>query len=770
MEIADETTSWGMLPGTRALANMEIRDFYLNSHGDLYLATENGLYTLGESGLSEPYPGTEGVTLTHILVDSSSALWLGSQDQGVFRLSQNGIEQFAVGDGLPNNRIVSIFEDRESSIWVGTNSGLVRFRSAPFKSYERADGISDDFVRGLTLYEQGGVLVATSQGVSILQNEDVLPFLLGSVLDTESFLSVEQDAQGGIWLGTISNGVFHLQGNDIQHLTEAEGLPDLDIRSIEAARDGGMWFGTAMGLVHIENDQYRDFYQRNGLAGDFVMAVHEDRDGTIWVGTGRGVSRITEPAPGEFEIDNFSLESLKHVRYVFGFYERAESNEMWMATDRGLLRYDYETEQLGHVDKESGLPFDKYFEVVEDHHGFFWLSSNRGIVRIPYEQATRIANGEAVHLTVEIFGESDGMASAQANGGAGPAALVEPSGRIVFATSRGVATVNPNRINDLDEVKPPVVIEAVSVDGADVNWKEQLSFPPGTRRVSFEFAGLGYIMPQRIQYRTQLVGFDEDWVERGTQAFAEYTNLKPGDYEFRVKANYPNSEAAWDETSVAFTLQPAFWQMRMFWVMVALTLVLIMFGVYRWRVGELSRSQARLKEQVREKTQELERLAMEDLLTGLPNRRALDKRLKHEFNRAKRYDSPLSLAILDVDFFKQVNDQYSHDVGDQALKKLAKILTGFGREVDIVGRWGGEEFVILLPDTPIDDAIAVSERLRKTVENTDCSDIAPNLKMTVSIGLATSRQVETPERLLSVADAALYEAKQTGRNRVCYRK
>ncbi|RTE87055.1 MULTISPECIES: ligand-binding sensor domain-containing diguanylate cyclase [Gammaproteobacteria] len=770
MEVPDETTSWGTLHGTEALAELDIRDFTYTEDDRLLIGTEQGLYTWTRGSLSGPLAGTQGVTISKILVAENGALWLGSQDRGVFRVLDGEFRHYTIESGLPNNSIVSLFEDRENSIWVGTNGGLVRLRSAPFRSFESVDGLSDDFVRGLAESKDGRVYIATSRGMSCLYGDEVQPCFDAPELANESFLSVAEDANGGVWMGTVSNGVFHYYNGELTQYTQEQGLPDMDIRSIETTENQGVWFGTALGLVQIEDGVSHSFTEYEGLTDNFIMSVHEARDGTIWVGTGHGVTLLTRQVDGSYELSYLDFPDGSDAEYVFGIYEREASNEMWLTTDRGLVRVNLSDMSVSDVTKDDGLPFDKYFEVIEDQEQHLWLSSNRGIVRFPYEEASAVADGDSIVLTIEIFGESDGMSSAQANGGSGPSAIVERSGRLLFATSKGVASVYPSDIGVFDEIKPPVVIENVIVDGASVNWFEELVFSPSTQRIAFEFAGLGYIMPQRIQYRTKLVGFDDDWVERGTQVSSEYTNLAPGDYEFKVQANYPNSEQDWSETSVHFTLQPSIWEMRVFWAGLGAAVIVLMLLVYRWRLSELSRSEMQLKEQVKEKTQELERLAMEDILTGLPNRRALDRMLKTEFNRAQRYDRCLSLAILDVDHFKNINDQHSHEIGDKALVLLARVLRDFGREIDVVSRWGGEEFVILFPDTPIDDAIAVCERLRKTIQNTDCSEIAPQIKMTVSIGLAASNKADSGEKLLSLADAALYEAKQTGRNKVCFRK
>jgi len=164
--------------------------------------------------------------------------------------------------------------------------------------------------------------------------------------------------------------------------------------------------------------------------------------------------------------------------------------------------------------------------------------------------------------------------------------------------------------------------------------------------------------------------------------------------------------------------------------------------------------------------EEMCRLARTDSLTGLWNRGYFMELAGREAARSQRLGAPLSLLILDVDFFKNVNDSHGHDAGDQALIGLARILAASVREVDVVARYGGEEFVILLPDTPDREACAVAERIGRCVRATpiDCGRV--QLSLTVSLGLAALEREDDLDNLLKFADIALYAAKKKGRDRV----
>ncbi|GIX46436.1 MAG: diguanylate cyclase response regulator [Candidatus Tectimicrobiota bacterium] len=163
------------------------------------------------------------------------------------------------------------------------------------------------------------------------------------------------------------------------------------------------------------------------------------------------------------------------------------------------------------------------------------------------------------------------------------------------------------------------------------------------------------------------------------------------------------------------------------------------------------------------------RLAHTDGLTGLFNRRALQERLQQEVERANRYRRPLSLVMIDIDFFKHYNDTHGHLQGDTVLVEVALLLRQRSRAADFVARYGGEEFAIILPETACPNAVRFGERLRAAVARRRFpgEDCLPGGRLTISVGVASHRPLGTREALLQAADAALYQAKRQGRNRVC---
>jgi diguanylate cyclase (GGDEF)-like protein len=161
--------------------------------------------------------------------------------------------------------------------------------------------------------------------------------------------------------------------------------------------------------------------------------------------------------------------------------------------------------------------------------------------------------------------------------------------------------------------------------------------------------------------------------------------------------------------------------------------------------------------------EELEQLAITDPLTSLFNRRKFNELLDYEIERNQRYNTGLSLIMCDIDHFKQINDKFGHIAGDTALKTFSTKVTENIRDVDIFARWGGEEFMILMPNANIDSACSVAEKLRRTIEETDIKTIE---SLTASFGVTNCNIEDTTESLLNRVDEALYKAKQLGRNTV----
>ena len=175
-----------------------------------------------------------------------------------------------------------------------------------------------------------------------------------------------------------------------------------------------------------------------------------------------------------------------------------------------------------------------------------------------------------------------------------------------------------------------------------------------------------------------------------------------------------------------------------------------------------------LQQELMETNRRLELLSITDGLTKLNNHRHFQDELVRAFEESQRYQRPLSLAMIDIDFFKKVNDAYGHAVGDEVLRAVSALYKGSVRSTDLVARYGGEEFAVIMPETELNDGITFAEQIRMMIEATAIDTQAGPLKVTVSIGIASvpRSSIHDPKDLIVAADKALYRAKKGGRNQV----
>ncbi|WP_434361701.1 diguanylate cyclase [Parasalinivibrio latis] len=708
------------------------------------------------------------VAVSTILVDDSNSIWLGTISQGVARLHDGQLEWLGVEQGLPHNRVLSMYQDHERSIWVGTNGGLYRLREAPFVNYDVLNGLPSDYIRSVLAHSSGDVFVAGSKGVSVFKDNQIIPLSLG-FSSPVSALSLLEGNNGDVLIGTYTRGVISYSPNKPVnvYVSTDDGLPANEIRSMLYDVEGRLWIGTSNGIAIYHNGEVEHLGLADGLPGDFIMALAQDSYGNVWIGTGRGAAIWRDG-----ELKPLLLSSLENAEYAFGFYEQP-GQAMWITTDRGLVRYRFEDGAMHIIGKNAGLPVEKMFAVQADFEGDFWLTTNRGILRIDINEANLFSDRKTQSVPFDLFDEGDGMKSSQANGGSTPAATRANDGKIWVATAGGAVSVHPGRLTELVKRPPPVVIESFEQGFEKKAVTDHFVLEPGWNRISIGYAGLSFVMTSKVRYETQLEGFDEQWMPRGTATSVEYTNLPPGEYVFNVRSRYAHSREVGETTKLKITLLPHFWQTL--WFQVALGAMVIggLLLAAKWRHDKVKRHEAALLRLVSRKTHELEKqakafekLSREDELTGLANRRAFDNWVAESFIRCKEDDREIAIAIIDIDRFKRINDRYSHLVGDKAICIVADLLRSEMSDKCRVARWGGEEFTIMLEDGTSRELVELCEKLRWKIQTTNCAPVQHGLQITVSIGVSDSKDVFVYEKVLSQADNALYEAKKTGRNKV----
>lgn len=766
--------------------------------GQVWVGGESGLFKMRLSEVESEF-GThtemrfsrvdfgEATAVQCLLEDQNGLIWIGTQSGGLVRMHENSFATLRADRGLANNRVMSLFEDREGSLWVGTNAGLTRLNDSAFERLSRRDGLSDEFIRSISRASDGGMWVGTSRGLNFVHQGTASQQGLEGLQDV-SITSVIESQSGQLWVGSYDRGLFMRSkpGAAWRKLDRGSGeLPHNQVRALLNAHDGAIWIGTPQGAVRWLDGKSTRLDAKSGLPRDYILSFMQSQDGRIFIGTGDGFAIVR----GE-RIQTFTAGTNYPARDAFYFYED-QAGEIWIASNRGLLRFSQG--EFASIGKAQGLEQDNIFAVYEDRLGMFWLSSNRGLLRIPRRSIMMVLNGQKSRIEQAVFGRVDGLSAEQINGATTPSIAIDAQARLWLPTARGITIVDPQALQSNRATAIPTIIERFEIDRRDQPLNEASSVESGRHRFEFKFAGLSYVNAQRARFRYRLIGYDENWLAADRANTAVYSDLRPGRYRFEVQGGTLDTFS--EATTLTFTVRAQLWQRWWFWpALAALVLASVAFAWWvihrrhQSRQSELERLvQARTKEITeqnfaldksdREKSGLLQtiqmqaeafaRQAREDALTGLPNRRYFDQRCAQAFKAARDGGRSLVVGLADLDHFKRINDENSHELGDLVLKAVAKIIAQHVQSNGLAARYGGEEFAFYFLEPNLEHAFQQCETIRNEVSELRFPQ-APSLRVSISIGLSAAPEVESFERALSRADAMLYRAKATGRNAVVF--
>lgn len=750
--------------------------------GRLWLGSPTGLYrhTIGSRNF-DAVPLADGLAVTALLQDRDHQLWVGSSSHGVFRLGRQGREQLAVAQGLSNNRVTALFEDAEGLLWIGTSGGFTQLNDAPISVIDQRRGLRDDFVRVVLEARDRSLWVAGSSGLDRLRGGRLEHIGTETPLAQQSLLSLAEEAGGRIWIGTLDRGIHWWDKDRLQPFPGNAQLRSMQVRSLLAARDGTVWIGGPAGVQHWDGRQLVDYGLGQGLPRRFVRALHQDHRDRIWAATADGAAWFD----GKRFQPLTAREGLP-ARDVFEFASEPEGS-LWLATDGGLVRYrEPGLHEPGWQSwrADQGLPSDTLFRIMlVDAH--LWLTSNVGLLRVSRSSLEAVARGHALRLEVEQFGRIDGMGSSQCNGGSQPAGWQGADGRLWIPTAAGLSVLDPRLLDRQQASSPSVLIETVQADGHFQEGAAPMDLGGPLKRLTVEYAGLHLRAPSRLRFRYRLVGLDAGWIETESQAPVVYTNLAPGNYRFELQAAVrPSPFSQRNSDAFVLRLAPPWWRHPAGLLLATLMLAGGVHVGWRWRLRQGLAREARLQREVARRTAELraqaddllrmdrerekliaelDRLAWHDELTGLPNRRAGAQLLGVALQDSVAHAQVLSIAVLDLDRFKHINDRFGHAGGDAALVHFGQCLQASDF---YCARMGGEEFLVLLPGLDCAAAVLRLDQFRQAVHACALDFHGASFVIDFSAGVAQAMAAETAEALYQRADTQLYAAKAAGRGRV----
>lgn len=507
--------------------------------------------------------------------DHNGGIWFRHAGLGLCHIRADGLAQlFPSANGLPGNRMYCWFQDREENLWIGgVRGGLVRLHEKRFQILGAAEGLPAQAASTICEDGQGDLWIGTLGGGLIRwRNGTSASFNLPEGNYRGLFFSAFPDARNQLWLSAGREDLYQLDGEKIAPFsTNIHGIKVLFID-----RKNRVWMGWNNGLSCWADGSLRNFGTNDGLARIDIRAIAEDARSHIWLGAGDG---------NLYEFDENTFITHRTSDDVAGqavWSLLADSDgTLWVGTFRGgLLRFKDGT--FTRYTMANGLPNNVICQILDDGLGNLWLGSHKGIFTVPKSALHELARGGIKMLPCVSYGPSDGLPTRECSGGYQPSAWRSRDGRLWFATIKGVVSIQPKEVTA--NLRPPqVVIEEMLVDGkppgagAAANGVDGmvrngsapalihsdsagLEIPPGPSQFFFRYTGLSFVAPDDIRFRYQLEGVDHEWVEAGTQRWAQYSHLKPGKYRFRVIAC--NSSEVWNQTGAAvmFRVLPHAWE------------------------------------------------------------------------------------------------------------------------------------------------------------------------------------------------------------------
>jgi ligand-binding sensor domain-containing protein len=555
--------------------------------GSIWVGSPEGLTRLAEDKIKQ-FSQREGLaasTVNALHQDRIGTMWIGT-DLGLNYVGEDDALHEITHEGGPLDSVFCVFEDREGSIWIGARDGLYRITVRLFVTYTKEHGLANanvTSVRGrgdkLWIGTWGGGLHCL-EGGKIARISFTNEFFNGLVL------GLYEQSSGSVWFGTDgAGGMFRYdpKGQLTRYWQgQVSNLADPSARVIMFdSRKGRIWVGTPQALdVAFRHQPFLRYTAENGLPCASVRAIAEDARGDVWVGTDEGLTQFQ----AEDTLVSFTTTNGLPQKTVNALYKDADNN-LWIGTGGGLsclkngVFKTYTTRQ--------GLFSDEVFEIVEDDAHRLWMTCGAGIFWVAAADFDALDAGRIQALGCVSYGKDDGLATLTCNNVAKPSAWKTPDGRLWFATVKGLSMVDPAAIPRAVTEPPPVLVEQILGDRKPFEARDGVVLPPGRGELEFQFTALSLLAPERNRFKYRLEGLDTDWNDAGARRSARYNNVPPGPHRFRVLAC--NSAGIWNEAgaSVAFILQPHYWQTWWFKLLLLLSVVALAGALYRVRIARL---------------------------------------------------------------------------------------------------------------------------------------------------------------------------------------
>ena len=532
--------------------------------GTLWFGTESGLIRFKNNQFKKYNleNGINSVKILTVLVDDENNLWLGSNGKGVSKLNYHGdiFANYSVDHGIANDIVTSIFEDSQGAMWIGSDGGITRFNEDKFKVYSKTVGVTK----------------------------------LGIAAEARNIIETEE---GNLWIATKSTGIASKIGDNFTNYTIENGLVSNTRYSVFKDKSGLLWLGSNKGIVTKNGDA--DFQEFPELKGETIWSIHQGEKGEMWFTTDKGASLYDGTSIQFFgKKDGFVDDRVRKI------VEDKQGN-FWFATNKGIFRYNGNT--FTKIDDQSGLISNTIYSILITKSGMMWLGTQAGIQRIDINEFN--STGKFV---TRSYSKEEGFIGVECNSNA---IFEDSNGKIWFGTVEGVTIFDPT-LETTNSKEPNTHITNLRFEFEDYDWSEfsqgelnglptNLELTYKKSHLSFDFVGISYRAPEKVQYQFMLSPLDEEWLHWTSKNEAVYPHIPPGEYTFMVRAKNNDGIANSAPTQFSFVILPPWYKTWWFLTLCVVAFFSAVYSVFAVRTRQLKQQKEKLEQQVTERTKEL---------------------------------------------------------------------------------------------------------------------------------------------------------------------
>lgn len=530
-------------------------------------------------------------------LDQHNALWIATNGTGIYRVYDGNVDRFAAADGLSSDEVEDAFEDREGNLWLATAEGVDCFRDLPVVNFSVHEGLTTNQVSSILAARDGTVWIGNHGGLDLVRGNVVSSIGRRNGFSVDRTTSLFEDHAGRLWVG-MNNGLFVYEHGRFIPIHRPDGSPVGIVLAMTEDVDGNVW---ASVIRHPAGRPTKLICFRDGRVVkeisdprlDVVSLAADPRRG-LWLGLPHG-------GLARYRNDQVQIFPFKDANAIVSQVLVNSDGSVLAATNHGLVEQRGDSQHT--LDSKNGLPCDRTYALVTDKHSDLWLYAECGLIEITSDDMQRWSEHPDLKIKFDLFDAFDGARPFLPP--FRPAATRSNDGRLWFANDSVAQMIDPDGLLR-NTVLPPVHIEGVIADRKTYSPQSGLRLPALTRDLEIDYTALSFVVPQKVGFRYKLEGYDRDWQDPQNRRQAFYSNLRPGNYRFRVMAC--NNSGVWNEAGATldFNIAPAYYQTNWFLALCIAAASMVLYLFYGLRLKQAAQ---RIRSSMEARLAERERIA-----------------------------------------------------------------------------------------------------------------------------------------------------------------